>query len=533
MSSRNHNSSYWKQRAQALEALEHQNAAQYEQTLRKAFYKASAQMQREIESWYQRFADSEGITLPEAKRLLNTRELEEFRWTVEDYIRAGEENALNGNWLRQLENASAKVHISRLESLQLQLQQKIEQLFQNHLDGLDQLLRRQYGEQYYHAAFELMQGTGVGVSFQRFDESFLDRLIDRPWTADGKTFSDRIWENQGKLLSTLQTELIQAAVLGRAAQKTAKAVAEAMEVSLHRARTLVYTESAYFSARADRDAYRRLGVEQYEILATLDLRTSEICRQMDGKVFSMGEFEPGITAPPFHPNCRTTTVPYFEDDMGERIARGADGKTYYVPGDMTYREWENKFVKQAGDFQDAELTIKPITQNSIQRVPLVESKILGEKKSSILQERHKELLTQMKGQPAGTEGFGIYDLELQEISKGIGEKLHVSVHLPEGGEYIFIHNHPSGEMFSHADIIRFLDEDGMKILTAVGNDGTVYLIEKLPEYHELEMRFYISDYLEDADALVKQQDIQGYLDNMEQLIKEMGRHGVEYHKGTV
>lgn len=345
MSSRNHNSSYWKQRAQALEALEHQNAAQYEQTLQKAFYKASAQMQREIESWYQRFADSEGITLPEAKRLLNTRELEEFRWTVEDYIRAGEENALNGNWLRQLENASAKVHISRLESLQLQLQQKIEQLFQNHLDGLDQLLRQQYGEQYYHAAFELMRGTGVGVSFQRFDESFLDRLIDRPWTADGKTFSDRIWENQGKLLSTLQTELIQAAVLGRAAQKTAKAVAEVMEVSLHRAKTLVYTESAYFSARADRDAYRRLGVEQYEILATLDLRTSEICRQMDGKVFSMGEFEPGITAPPFHPNCRTTTVPYFEDDMGERIARGADGKTYYVPGDMTYREWENKFVE--------------------------------------------------------------------------------------------------------------------------------------------------------------------------------------------
>ena len=57
----------------------------------------------------------------------------------------------------------------------------------------------------------------------------------------------------------------------------------------------------------------------------------------------MSQYEAGVTAPPFHVYCRTTTVPYFEDDIetiGKRAARGKDGKTYYVPANMTYREWE-------------------------------------------------------------------------------------------------------------------------------------------------------------------------------------------------
>jgi hypothetical protein len=61
----------------------------------------------------------------------------------------------------------------------------------------------------------------------------------------------------------------------------------------------------------------------------------------------MTAYEVGVTAPPFHPWCRTTTAPYFADSHGERIARGADGEQYYVPADMKYAEWKEKFVKPA------------------------------------------------------------------------------------------------------------------------------------------------------------------------------------------
>lgn len=120
-----------------------------------------------------------------------------------------------------------------------------------------------------------------------------------------------------------------------------------MNASKSNAGRLVMTESAYFSSAAQKDCFDDLGVEEYEIVATLDAHTSEICQSMDGKHFPLKDFQAGVTAPPFHPWCRSTTCPYFDDDygeVGERAARGGDGKTYFVPADMNYREWKETFV---------------------------------------------------------------------------------------------------------------------------------------------------------------------------------------------
>lgn len=85
------------------------------------------------------------------------------------------------------------------------------------------------------------------------------------------------------------------------------------------------------------------GVKQYEIVATLDSHTSAICQEMDGKQFTISKMEVGVTAPPFHPWCRTTTAPYDPDFEGilppeKRAARDGDGKTYLTEA-RTYKEW--------------------------------------------------------------------------------------------------------------------------------------------------------------------------------------------------
>ncbi len=56
----------------------------------------------------------------------------------------------------------------------------------------------------------------------------------------------------------------------------------------------------------------------------------------------------GVTAPPFHVNCRSCTAPIFDDEFAndeQRAARDEDGDTYYVSADMTYKEWKKKYVK--------------------------------------------------------------------------------------------------------------------------------------------------------------------------------------------
>ena len=111
---------------------------------------------------------------------------------------------------------------------------------------------------------------------------------------------------------------------------------------------LVQTEQAYFHARSSLDCFSELGVDKLEFIATLDSRTSEICQSMDGVVFAAKDSEIGVNVPPLHPNCRSVTAPYFEDDAGRgmRAARDPEtGKTYYVPDNIAYKQWRGKFVE--------------------------------------------------------------------------------------------------------------------------------------------------------------------------------------------
>ena len=279
--------------------------------------------------------------------MLNANELKEFKWSVDEYIKYGEKNALDHRWMKQLENASARFHISRLEALKIQTQQVVEKLYGNHLDDVDDLIRNVYTDNLYHAAFEIQKGFGVGSNFAKVDENKLSKILSKPWTVDGRNFDERIWTNKQKLINELHTELTQMCVLGKSPEQSIERIANRMNVSYGRAKTLVMTETAYFTSISDYEAFKRLGVEKYEILATLDSLTSQICQDMDGEVFELSEFEVGVTAHPFHPNCRTVEVPAFDDDFedgGERAARSEDGKTYYVPESMKYHEWKESFV---------------------------------------------------------------------------------------------------------------------------------------------------------------------------------------------
>lgn len=342
------NSEYWKKRFELLEQSQNQKGIQCYADIEKQYRQAQKQIEGQIAAWYQRFADNNGVTLADARKMLTSKELEELKWDINQYIRYGEENAISGTWAKQLENASARYHISRLEALKLQTQQSIETMFGNQLDSIDSTMRDIYKSGYYRTAFEIQKGVGVGWDFATLDDKTISKVINKPWAVDGKNFSERVWGNRQKLVNELNTELTRNIILGQDPQKAIDAIAKKMNTSKNVAGRLVMTEEAFFSSAAQKDCFNELDVEQFEIVAILDSHTSEICQEMDGKVFPMSQWEVGVTAPPFHVWCRTTTVPAFGDEfdhIGERAARGEDGKTYHVPGDMTYKDWQKAFVE--------------------------------------------------------------------------------------------------------------------------------------------------------------------------------------------
>jgi len=419
------NSAYWKRRMEMLETAQLEKGQRFYADLERQYRIASANIEKEINNWYQRFAENNQITMAEAKKLLKTGELAEFKWNVQEYIKYGEENALNQQWMKELENASARVHISRLEALKIQLQQQVEVLYGNQSDGLDKLLRDIYSEGYYHTAFEIQRGFNIGWDLHDLDSNQLDKILSRPWSLDGRTFSDRIWVNKQQLIGSLQTQLTQAVIRGESPDVLIKNLAQQMNVDKNKAGRLIMTESAAFASAAQKDCFKALDVEKYEIVATLDNRTSQICQDLDGEVFDMKDYQVGVTAPPFHPWCRTTTVPYFEDNYGERAARDEKtGKTYYVPSNMKYKDWKKAFVdggskdglKELGDVKTLKEQIQEIKDKIEQKGGVIEESDIKEAGKLIqneLQAKRADLKAEIEKLEEEYKATGIEEIEKQ------------------------------------------------------------------------------------------------------------------------
>ena len=345
---------YWAERFEQLTEAELRKADDLSAEMVKEYRQTAQDLNDDIQRWYARFAAENKMSLAEARRVLTGRELAEFRWTVDEYIKYAKKADLSEAYIQKLKNASARVHIDRLEAIRMQMAQHVEKLAAKGNARLTDVLRDIYPDAQMRTAYEVQKKKGF-EPFARIPEEDVDRILKKPWVSDGLNFSDRIWRDKERLLNTLQGELTRGLIRGEPYGKIAQRIAGRMGVARSAAARLVETEAAFFSSRGQLDAFRDLGVEQYEFVATLDSKTSETCREMDGKVLPLSEFKPGITAPPLHCHCRSTTCPYFDDEFTEGETRAArdpeTGKTVQVDSRLSYEEWKRIFVEQAETFE--------------------------------------------------------------------------------------------------------------------------------------------------------------------------------------
>lgn len=352
------NAAYWAERMTLLQEKLLQKADALLPEMEKSYRRAMLHIQREIEAFYQRYAAEEGLTLAEAKEKLTTAERNDLLLTLEEYIEAAERANADAAWLKKLNTTSARQRITRLEALELQMRQQIELLEAQKAAAMTKTLTEILTDAYERTGYEVQRGLGAGAAFATLDTEKINNLLVQPWHEDGLNFSERIWgKDRKKLVRELNTTLTDAIICGESPQKTIDRIRKHLNTSRSNAGRLVLTEGAAFAARGRQEAYERLGVAQYQFLAALDGTTCEKCGTMDGKIFEREEYKIGKTAPPLHPHCRCTTVPYFGDEFTKdenRAARDENGKTYHVPADMTFAEWKERFAEGERERQTEE-----------------------------------------------------------------------------------------------------------------------------------------------------------------------------------
>lgn len=291
-------------------------------------------------------AENNGLSMQKAAQSLTKGELAGYRMDLEEFRhRSQMAGLLTEQMEKELDNASRAVRISRLQATKDSLRREMQLFYGKYDQDLSDHLQKQFTDTYAAAISQLGLRPVLKLPGIDADLSRLDTIIRKPWAVDGLTFSQRLWKDQNLVVNTLHQTLTRQVALSLPPDEAVKALVTAFpEKSMRSAiGRLVMTESNAIATTGNQAAYKATGVKQYEIVATLDSHTSAICQEMDGKRFPISKMEVGVTAPPFHPWCRTTTAPYDPDFEGilppeKRAARDGDGKTYLTEA-RTYKEW--------------------------------------------------------------------------------------------------------------------------------------------------------------------------------------------------
>jgi len=334
---------YWAERALNEMLMGERSVLEYEDALLQAYTIALREIQKDIDAFYRRYAEKNKITYTEARRRLTTPELKEFQALINKWLKEAQAGKWSAEYIRYLEKLADAKYISRLEMLEADVRYQIESIEQGKYVDMTELLSINYLASYYERSYSIAHGAEIGVRFNAVDRAGVEKAVKSHWNQSN--YSKNIWADRDKLVRTMQTVIPQSFSRGLSSNQLGDMIAKEMNASKNRGRTLARTEVNYICNQADLDAYKASGIEEYDYLATLDMKTSEICRSLDGNTFKVSQAQVGVNFPPMHPNCRSTTVAHFDDQfVEERVARDEEGKTIRVPRKMSQEEYIQMYV---------------------------------------------------------------------------------------------------------------------------------------------------------------------------------------------
>ncbi len=289
-------SEYWKKReADALKSYQKDEETYYEE-IQEIYADMMERIQKEIDSFYIKYAAKEDISMAEAKKRVSQLDIKAYARKAKKYVR-NRDFSDEANEEMRLYNATMK--INRLEMLKANIGLEL-------VSGYDEL--QKYFEQTLtdRTLDEFKRQAGILGETITDNAEMAHSIVNASF--HNATFSDRIWMHQdvlkNQLSSLLQTGLIQ----GRNPRQLAVELRKYFNVGIGNSERLMRTELARVQTAAQKRSFEKNGFEEYEFIA--NGTACEKCTGLDGQHFKVTKMMPGTNAPPIHPNCRCSTAAY-------------------------------------------------------------------------------------------------------------------------------------------------------------------------------------------------------------------------------
>ena len=258
--------------------------------------------EREINAFYGKYADAEGIDITEAKKRVSKLDIEEYERLAKEYVK-DKDFSDRANAEMRLYNATMK--INRLELLKAMIGLKL-------VDGTNDIDKHWEKIAEDRATQEIIRQSGI--LGKTLTDTEVTKTAKQIVNADfyNANFSERIWSHMDNLRSNLAIELQKGFIAGIGSRQMATNLRKQFDVSVRDANRLARTELRRIQTDVAKDNYERNGFDEYEFMA-VNPRACPICRELDGQIFKVKDMKPGENAPPIHPNCHCTTAPRVND----------------------------------------------------------------------------------------------------------------------------------------------------------------------------------------------------------------------------
>lgn len=297
-------SDYWQKRSIKAEKKVNDGAKQLEDVVAQAYRQAQDYLNKQVAKLFNRTKQQTGLDEDEAKRMINqtvpVAELVELRRLAKDInnpeLQKEAKQRLTGLALKhritRAEDLKAKAYISakRVADVQLEKQTSF------YIDTIHESYKEATTESVIR---EAQNNVKKGHEFKQLSTKSVENILDSHWK--GSNYSKRLWGDTEALAKRLEELFTVEALTGMSEFKMAQAIASEFDRSINVARRLIRTEANYMANQGKLKAWQARGVERYQIIAILDLRTSEICQHQDHKVYLVAEAKVSINMPPFHP----------------------------------------------------------------------------------------------------------------------------------------------------------------------------------------------------------------------------------------
>lgn len=416
------------------------------------------EIEKEINSFFEKYAAKEGISMAEAKKRADTIDIEAYMRKAAMYVKE-KDFSEQANKEMLLYNMTMKVN--RLELLKSSIGLDL-------VAGHDEL-KTYMGEKLTDHAVETLRHNAAILGPTVMNDADRKAKVIVNSSFHNATFSDRVWQHQDKIRNEMTNILTTALIGGRNPREFIPTLRKRFDVSARDAERLLRTEQARVQTETQKESYKDENINEYEYIACGLADCCDICRALDGKHFKVSKMVPGENAPPMHPNCHCSTGPYIDRKEYDEWLDS------YKDHGLNFEEWKEK--RALHENKKGPITV--ITESAINRVPLMKLIRLTEKEAKKLQAIHKRLLEESRVHNQSNEvGYKMTpDFKPKETKYGSDDKLIFSSVSISPKTYV-AHNHPRNNSYSINDLLFFYENEDVQLLTIVKNNGNIELLDK-------------------------------------------------------